>query len=170
MSETPVLDGTTLQCGLLMESAQAQQKLAQGQLEQLRAHTNGLDDVVRDEIRRTLVEELHMLSAEILQATRALQSIRRAARGPSAVWRLGAVVLGAALPLGVSAWLLPSASEMTRMRHEREALSANIAALEQHGGRVELQRCGVERRLCVRIDPRAPAYGPKSDFRLVATP
>ncbi len=56
--------------GLLMESAQAHQKLAEAQLEKLRAHTQDLDSVVRDEIRRTLVEELQMLTAE---STRAAQ-------------------------------------------------------------------------------------------------
>ena len=39
--------------GLLMESAQAHQKLAETHSEQLRAHTQDLDGVVRDEIRRT---------------------------------------------------------------------------------------------------------------------
>ena len=59
MSDRPAtVDETTMKFGLLMESAQAHQKLAETHLERLRAHTQDLDGVVRDEIRRTLVEEL----------------------------------------------------------------------------------------------------------------
>ena len=53
-----------MKLGLLMESAQAHQKSAEEQLEKLRVHTDDLDGVVRDEIRRTLIEELQMLTAE----------------------------------------------------------------------------------------------------------
>ena len=45
------LDDATLKLGLLMEGAQVQQKAAETQLEKLRAHTEDLDGVVRDEIR-----------------------------------------------------------------------------------------------------------------------
>ena len=58
------LDDATLKVGLLMESAQAHQKSPEGQLERLRVHTQDLDSVVRDEIRRTLVEELRSLTAQ----------------------------------------------------------------------------------------------------------
>ncbi len=48
--------------GLLMESAQTHQKMAEAHLEKLRAHTQELDGVVREEIRRTLIEELQELT------------------------------------------------------------------------------------------------------------
>src|ERR1700676_3462061 len=67
----PVGDDT-LKVGLLMESAEAHQKLAETHLTKLLAHTQGLDEVVRDEIRRTLIEEFQALSAESDRATRAL--------------------------------------------------------------------------------------------------
>jgi hypothetical protein len=54
-ARTQTMDDATMKFGLLMESAQAHQKLAETHLEQLRAHTRDLDGVVRDEIRRTLV-------------------------------------------------------------------------------------------------------------------
>ena len=47
-----------MKLGLLMEAAQAQQGLAAQALERLREHTAGLDAVVREEIRATLIEEL----------------------------------------------------------------------------------------------------------------
>src|SRR5258705_129913 len=68
-----------LKFGLLMESAQAHQKLAETHLTKLLAHTQGLDDVVRDEIRRTLIEEFQALSAESDRAARALIAMKRAA-------------------------------------------------------------------------------------------
>ncbi len=73
------VDDATVKFGLLMESAQAHQKLAETQLDKLRAHTQDLDGVVRDEIRRTLVDELQMLTAETTRATRALQRVGRGA-------------------------------------------------------------------------------------------
>jgi hypothetical protein len=82
MSDRAAADDTTMKVGLLMESAQVHQKLAEGQLEKLRAHTADLDAVVRDEIRRTLVDELQMLTAETTRATRALQKL-----SSGAAWR-----------------------------------------------------------------------------------
>src|SRR5271170_67855 len=80
MSErVPALDDATMQVGLLMESAQTHQRLAETQLEKLRMHTQDLDGVVRDEIRRTLVQELSMLTTETARATRELEKIRRGA-------------------------------------------------------------------------------------------
>ena len=55
--ETDVDD--TMKLGLLMEAAHAQQALAENALERLKAHASDLDDIVREEVRRTLVEELH---------------------------------------------------------------------------------------------------------------
>ena len=80
MSERPAaLDETTMKFGLLMESAQAHQKLAETHLEQLRAHTQDLDGVVREEIRRTLIEELREVTAESKRAAQALRGMKRAA-------------------------------------------------------------------------------------------
>ena len=74
-----VLDDATMKFGLLMESAQAHQRLAESNLEKLRVHTQGLDMVVRDEIRRTLIEELQMLTVESKRASEVLQKIGRGA-------------------------------------------------------------------------------------------
>jgi hypothetical protein len=68
------------------------------------------------------------------------------------------------LPLGVARWLLPSDSSLSEMRSRQAALSANIAAFEQRGGKVAWRRCGEQLRLCVRIDKSAPVYGEHADF------
>jgi hypothetical protein len=92
-------DDATMKFGLLMESAQAHQKLAETQLDKLRAHTQDLDSVVRDEIRRTLVEELQMLTAETARATRALQKVRRGAGLQGALWSFMLALICALAPL-----------------------------------------------------------------------
>jgi predicted phage gp36 major capsid-like protein len=161
------LDDATMKAGLLMESAQAHQKLAEGQLERLRAHTQDLDSVVRDEIRRTLVEELRALTAEATRATRALQKIRGASRLRGVAWSLAAAVLCTLVPICVARWALPSAAEIAALRARRDELAANLAKLEQQGGHVDWRRCGDGRRLCVRVDRNAPTYGDKADYFVI---
>jgi hypothetical protein len=168
MSERAVtLDDATLKMGLLMESAQAHQKLAEGQLESLRAHTHDLDGVVRDEIRRTLVEELRALNAEATRATRTLEKIRSAGAVRVTVWSLVVAVFCTLGPIGVAKWALPSAADIASLRSRRDELTANLAKLEQQGARIDWRRCGDARRLCVRVDRKAPTYGDKADYFVV---
>lgn len=161
------VDETAMKVGLLMESAQAHQRLAEGELERLRAHTLELDTVVRDEIRRTLLEELQMLTAETARATRALQKLRG-----SSAWRVtcasvAAAVLCALIPIAVARWALPSAADIAALRARREELTQTVAKLEQQGGRIDWRRCGDAKRLCVRVDRKAPTYGEKADYFVI---
>src|SRR5271155_767339 len=130
----PAPDDATMKFGLLMEGAQAHQRLAEGQLEKLRAHTQDLDGVVRDEIRRTLVEELQMLTAEAARATRVLEGIRGGG-ARTAAWSVAVAVVCTLVPIGIARWALPSAAEISALRARREELSANLSKLEQQGAR-----------------------------------
>jgi hypothetical protein len=161
-------DDATMKVGLLMESAQAHQKLAEGQLEKLRAHTQDLDSVVRDEIKRTLVEELRALTAEATSATRALQKVKGAGALRGTAWSVAAAVLCTVVPIEVARWALPSAAEIATLRARRDDLAANLAKLELEGGRIDWRRCGDGRRLCVRVDRKAPTYGDKADYFVIA--
>jgi hypothetical protein len=161
------LDDATLKMGLLMESAQAHQKLAEGQLERLRVHTQGLDGIVRDEIRRTLVEELQALRAEMTRAARALQRLRSDNALRRAVWSLGVAVLCSAVPITVARWVLPSAGEIAALRARRDELTANLTRLEQQGARIDWRHCGDSKRICVRVDRKGPAYGEKGDYLVI---
>jgi hypothetical protein len=163
-----MMDDATIKLGLLMESAQAHQKLVETHLEKLRAHTQDLDGVVRDEIRRTLIEELHMLTAESNRCARALQRIRQGAGVRGALWSVAIAILCTATPLGILRWTLPSESEIASLRARRDELSANVAALEKRGGRIDWRHCGEAARVCVRVDRKAPTYGEKADFYVVA--
>jgi hypothetical protein len=168
MSAAAPLDETTVKFGLLMESAQAHQRLAETHLERLRAHMQELDGVVREEIRRTLIEELQGLSAETQRATQALKVMKRSASVRHALFLLSLMVLGTAVPAALMHVLLPSRAEIEQLRSQRERLNADIRSLDQQGGRVQWRRCGEEARLCVRIDRRAPAFGEHGDYLVLA--
>ena len=92
------MDEPSMKIGLLMESAQAHQKMAETHLERLRAHTQDLDEIVREEIRRTLIEELQSLTAESKRAVQALNNMKRAANMRGLLWSAAIAVLCTAIP------------------------------------------------------------------------
>ena len=156
-----------MKLGLLMEAAEAQQALAATALERLREHTNGLDAIVREEIRSTLTEELSALGEDSRRAAQSLHALKQAASLRLAAWSVGVTALSAAIPFGAAWWLMPSRAEIAALRATRDELTANIARLSQQGGRVELRNCGAARRLCVHVERGAPPYGDASDYRVV---
>jgi hypothetical protein len=161
------MEDDTLKIGLLMEAAQAQQSLAETVLEKLKGHLSALDDVVRDEIRHALVEELQVLGNESQRAAQSLRRLGRAANARLALWSIGLTLLCTAIPMCGQWWLIPSQSEIAALRLRRDALAANVTSLEERGGRIDLRRCGGTDRLCVRVDRKAPAYGDAGDYLVV---
>jgi len=165
--DTRAVDDGTVKLGLLMETAYTHQELIEGSLKRLQAHTQGLDDVLRDEIRRAFIAEFGELIDESARAADALRSLGRAFT-VKAAWR-GALI--GALP-GIAAtlllsWWLPNQNQIAALRIEQQRLSAAIAVLSDSGARMDLRRCGERSRLCVRIDRRAPAYGARADYLVV---
>jgi hypothetical protein len=161
------MEDDTLKIGLLMEAAQAQQALAETVLERLKGHMSALDEVVRDEIRHALVEELQGLGNESQRAAESLRRLGRAANARMALWSIGLTLLCTAIPMCGQWWLIPSESEIAALRLRRDQLVANVTSLEQRGGRVDLRRCGGTDQLCVRVDRKAPAYGDAGDYLVV---
>jgi hypothetical protein len=162
-----MIDGDTMKFGLLMESAQAHQRMAESHLQKLRAHTEDLDGVVRDEIRRTFVDEFRLLSAETEKAAMALREMKHAVNLRGLSWNVGTAVLCMAAAGAVAHCVLPSQSQIDAMRAERDSLALNLSRLQQLGGKVDWHHCGSDARLCVRIDRKAPAYGEQSDYFIV---
>jgi hypothetical protein len=161
------VEDNTMKIGLLMEAAHAQQTLAETALEKLNAHVADLDDIVREEIRRTLVEELQALGEESRRAAEALRKLGRSANVRVVLWSIGLTLLCAAIPM-CGEWLfLPSQSELAALRAKRDELASSVARLEQRGGRIDLRRCGGTDRLCVRVDRKAPVYGEAADYFVV---
>jgi hypothetical protein len=165
---SPTPDDATMNFGLLMESAQVHQKLAETHLERLRAHTQDLDAVVRDEIRRTLIEELQGLTTESRRAAQALQRIGRGAAARGALWSIVVAILCTSIPIAIMRWVSPSGAEVAALRTRRDELSASIAVLDRRGGRIDWRQCGDTMRLCVRVDRKAPTYGANADYYVVA--
>ena len=156
-----------MKLGLLMEAAQAQQRLGQESLERLAAHTRDLDAIVRDEIRRTVAEELGSVASESRRAAQSLQSLRRSANVRVLLWTVSIAAVCSAVGMGEVYWMLPSQREIAALRARRDALADNISRLEQHGGMLDVRTCGAPTRLCVRVDRNAPAYGPAADYLVV---
>src|SRR5580658_1795165 len=118
-SRGQAMDEASMKFGLLMESAQAHQKLAETHLDKLRAHTQDLDGVVRDEIRRTLIEELQMLTAESRRAAEVLRRIRRSIGLRVALSSIAVAILCAGIPLASARWFLPTESDIAGLRARR---------------------------------------------------
>lgn len=156
-----------MRLGLLMEAAQAQQRLGQESLEQLAAHTRDLDAIVRDEIRRTLAEALGSIASESRRATESLQRMRRAANVRTLLWTVSIAMICSGVAMGEAWWMLPSQSEIAVLRARRDMLAANVAHLERQGGMFDIKTCGARARLCVRVDRNAPVYGPGADYLVV---
>jgi hypothetical protein len=156
-----------MKLGLLLEGAHAHQTLAETTLEKLKGHVAELGGIAREEIRATLLEELHALGEDSRRAAQTLRQLRHAANLRVSLWSLGMALLSCAVPLGIAWWVLPSHSEVARLTERRDALEGSIARLTQMGGRTELRRCGTAQRLCVRVDRRAPAYGEDADYFVV---
>jgi hypothetical protein len=160
------MEEPVMQAGLLMEAAHAQQSLAKELLQKVDERTRALDELVREEIRRTLVEELALLGDDTREAAEALRHLKRAAGLRVLLASLGITLVASAVPLAELSWLVPSRGEIQRLRSEREALKAEIDQLAQQGGRVDLRRCGAG-RFCVRVERGAPVYGEGGDYYVV---
>jgi hypothetical protein len=161
------VDDSTMKLGLLLESAHAQQALAETVLERLKAHVSGLEGVAREEIRSTLIEELRALGEDSQRAAETLRRLRHAANLRVALWTLGMALLSCAVPLGVAWWVLPSRGDIAALSARRDALERVVGSLTQQGGAAQLNRCGTARRLCVRVDRSAGVFGEGGDFLVV---
>jgi hypothetical protein len=161
------MEDETLKLGLLMEAAQAQQSLAATTLDRLREHTAGLDAIVREEIRTTLLEEMRALAEESRGAAEALRRLQRSANLRVVAWSVAVLTPVSLIPCAIAWWLLPTRADIQALVARRDELTANIARLARQGGNVELHHCGTNRRLCVRVERSAPPYGEAGDFLVI---
>jgi hypothetical protein len=160
------MDQDSVKLGLLLETAQTHQKLAEAAIQKLSEHTQALEFVARDQIQRALVDALKTVHVEAQRAVEALQKIKGAANVRVTLWTLGLTVISAAIALFIAWWVLPTPAEIARLRTERDELASNIAVLNQRGARADLRRCGAG-RVCVRVDLSAPRYGESSDYMVI---
>jgi hypothetical protein len=160
------MDQDSVKLGLLIEGAQAHQKLAEAAIDTLHKTTQGLEEVMRDQIQRALVDGLQRVRVETKCAVETLQRIKRAANARTAISMLVVTAATSAIALLVAWWVLPNRTEIAALRDERDQLARNVAVLNQRGGRANLRRCGT-RHLCVRVDLKAPRYGDGDDYLVI---
>ena len=90
------MDDSAMKLGLLLESAHAQQTLAEGTLEKLRSQVGELAGIAREEIRATLLEELNALGEDSRRAAETLRRLRYVADLRVALWTLAMAALACA--------------------------------------------------------------------------
>ncbi|HEX3848414.1 MAG TPA: hypothetical protein VHV81_13615 [Steroidobacteraceae bacterium] len=162
------MDDASMNFGLLMEAAQAHQKVAETILEGLRRHTEGLDTVVRDEIRHTMVEELTLVKSAADEAAASLRRIGRMACVRQATLGLALGVLCACLPALTMRWRAPTPSELAELQSRRDRLAGEVTVLERRAAKLDLRTCGSNARTCIRVDRSSPSYGAKGDYYVAA--
>lgn len=167
MSEPRPAEADAARIGMLLETAHSQQEAIAAQIEHLQDHARGLDQIVRAEIRRTLLEELNEINTQGGQTVAALQELERTARRRSVGLSIGLATLSAIIGSASIAWYLPTPAEIERLRVQRDAMRTQVEQLEEAGGGLALRRCGRELRWCVRVDRSAPAFGAEGDYRVV---
>jgi hypothetical protein len=55
-------------------------------------------------------------------------------------------------------WHLPCSSDVQTLREQHDQLAAGVEQLNELGGRADLQHCGDENHLCVRVDLAAGRF------------
>jgi hypothetical protein len=161
------MDAETMTAGLLMEAVQAQQRLADATLRKMKAQVNELGELVREEVRHVLVEELQGVTSDSRQAAEALRKLRRSAGLSLGIWTMAVTAMCSGVALVIAWWILPSGAEVSALRMRRDEYVQAVTSLEQLGGRIDLRHCGSSRRLCVRVDRQAPAYGTAAEYLVV---
>lgn len=125
--------------------------------------------VADGELGRVLEEAMQRAFADAsnVRAAEKLSQIHRATGTRFALWSFGIVCMCSLVPAVLTWMLMPSRAQVIQARQNLDQLSAGIASLSREGGRIDLRRCGETNRLCVRVDRKAPFYGPKADFAVV---
>jgi hypothetical protein len=88
-------EDTEVSIGLLMEIAQAHQQIVEAALLKLKEHTSGLDAIVREQIRQTLIDELRGVHFESQRAVESLRRVQKAADLRILWWSVGIAALSA---------------------------------------------------------------------------
>jgi hypothetical protein len=160
------MDQDSVKLGLLMETAERHQKLADAAIGQLNEQARGLVAAVRDQFHRAVIEEMKIVQAETQGAVEALHRVKRAANARVTLWTLGLTAISTSVALLVAWWVLPTPTEIARLRTERDELTSNLTVLNQRGARADLRRCGTG-HLCIRVDVSAPRYGDQRDYFVI---
>ena len=126
-----------------------------------------LEQAVRHEVRAAFVEEFEALGQAGRRAAEALEAVRRVASLRLALWVIVVVMCCSLIPLAVVRMAFPTRAELISLRSERDSLESQVMRLSQHGGRIDMRRCGPGGRLCARVERAAPRYGVDGDYYIL---
>jgi hypothetical protein len=129
---------------------------------------------VAEAFKRTLSPAVANLSAIVERAANAEGQIRASLAGFS--WRSMLMLSGVVLGVFAAIWLVSMVSiswqrnQIESLVNERLVLEAEVGKLEaqakdlaKRGGRIKLEVCGKERRLCTHVDKRW-SYGENGEY------
>jgi len=155
-----------LKIAALIDAADAAQARALEAIDALNATRAGLQQAVAQAARASTQEALKSLHGELEHAQRVVVDLQRLSLWRAA-WQHAMVALVAIVVTLVAVrWYVPSVSDMQALRTEKSQLEASIADLEQRGAKLQISRCGPERRVCVAVDDYAGIYGKAGDYRI----
>jgi hypothetical protein len=160
------MDQDNVKLGLLMETAQAHQKLAEAALAKLNSQVSGFAVLATDQVRRALSEAFEPVHEQTQSVVETLQRAKRAANLWTAFWTLGITASTSGIAVFVAWYVLPTPADIAALRAERDELAGSIAALDQRGGRADIRQCGTG-HVCVRVDVKAPRFGQNSDYLII---
>jgi hypothetical protein len=159
-----------LEVGLLLETVQSQQRLAEETLARLGEQLRSLETEVGAQVAYAAREAFLQLGAEADAVRTQLLGLRRAVGMRAALRSAAAALASAAMTVLAVRLLVPSAAQIDALRARRALFAADVRRLREYGGSVELRRCGAQGRLCVRVQRAGPVFGAHGDFLLVKAP
>lgn len=129
------------------------------------AAMGGVEGKTETAIKGATAPALAAIKQATQQATEAADELRGTVGWVSWKWALilAASSAGALGAFFLAVWLIvPGAGELAELK-------ANVADLEQRGGRIQLHTCGEGSRLCARVDAKESerVYGPNGEKWLI---
>lgn len=157
-----------LKLAALLDALEEEHARVQAATAALKATGEDLRRDVQEAAASSMQAALKSLKSEIEAAHQVVNALSRFSLGRAA-WQHVIVALVAIVVALLAVWLyVPSLSEIQTLRTEQAQLTATIAELTERGGKMQLSRCGPDKRLCVAVDERAGKYGRKGDSYLIA--
>lgn len=132
----------------------------------LNATSAGLERAVAQAAHVSMREALEDLQGELECAQRVVIDLQRLSLWRAAWQHVMVALVAIVITLVAVRWYVPSVSDMQALRAKQAQLEASIADLERRGAKLQISRCGPERRLCVAVDDYAGRYGKAGEYRI----
>lgn len=156
------MDGEERKIALLIAAFDQEREHTAQATAALRQVIEGLGEKVDSATGVAVAKALNTLRREADLAAQAMQKLRRLTLWQSAWRHVTTALCAIAITVLAVWWYVPSVSEMSALRAERDQLQASIEDLTQRGGRIKLNSCGNSgdrKRLCVLVDQTAGKFG-----------